>query len=83
MTKLRQVQVRYFAALREQARCGDETVATEARTPAELYRELRRRHGFSLPLERLRVAMDDDFVAWDTPLKPDTPVAFLPPIAGG
>ena len=45
------VRVRYFAVLRDQRGLGEESVATEASTAAELYEELARRHGFTLPAE--------------------------------
>ncbi len=77
------VRVRYFAMLREQARCGEETVATTAASPAELYEELRRRHGFSLAAAQVKVAVDDDFAAWDAPLADGARVVFVPPFAGG
>ena len=80
---MKRVRVQYFAALREQARCGEETVGTEAATPAGLYEELRRRHAFSLAAAQLKVAVDDDFAAWDAPLADGARVAFLPPFAGG
>jgi molybdopterin converting factor subunit 1 len=79
----KQVQVRYFAMLREQAGCGEERVETGASTPAALYEELRGRHGFSVPAGRLQVAVNDDFVAWDSPLAAGDRVVFIPPIAGG
>ena len=61
---MKRVHVQYFALLREQARCAEESVATTAGTPAALYRELAGRHGFTLPAERARVALDGEFAAW-------------------
>ena len=77
------IQVQYFAMLREQAGCGEEKIETSADTPAALYRELCRRHGFTLPAEGLKVAINDDFAAWNTPLKDGVRVVFIPPFAGG
>ncbi len=77
------VRVQYFALLREQARRAEERVETAAGTPAALYDELARRHGFTLPAERIRVAINDEFGAWQAPLADDARVAFIPPIAGG
>ena len=59
------VLVRYFAILREQRGLDEEQVATSASTAGELYEELARRHGFTLPASRLRVAVNDEFVALD------------------
>lgn len=77
------VQVRYFAMLREQAGRGEEKVETGASTPAALYDELRGRHGFTVPARRLQVAVNDDFVAWNSPLAAGDRVVFIPPFAGG
>ena len=44
----RRLQVRYFALLREQAGRSAEELQTGARTPLELYEELRRRRGLAL-----------------------------------
>jgi molybdopterin synthase sulfur carrier subunit len=77
------VRVRYFAILREQRGLGEETLTTEAATAADLYDELRARHGFMLPSERLRVAFNDDFRPWTTPLRDGDTLVFIPPVAGG
>jgi molybdopterin converting factor small subunit len=44
---------------------------------------LRARYGFSLPRDRVRAAVDENFVAWDTPLRDGQTVVFIPPVAGG
>lgn len=80
---MKQVRVQYFALLREQARRSEEFVATTAGTPAALYAELARRHGFTLPAERVRVAVNEEFGRWHAPLADRARVAFIPPIAGG
>ena len=77
------LRVQYFAALRDQAGRSEETVATEARTPRELYEILRQRHGLKLRPEQLRVAINDDFADWNRPLCAGDSVVFLPPVAGG
>jgi molybdopterin synthase sulfur carrier subunit len=81
MTKT--VHIQYFAILREQRGASRETLQSAAATAGELYAELRARHGFSLPADRLRVAVDDEFTAWSTPLRDGAAVVFIPPVAGG
>jgi molybdopterin converting factor small subunit len=80
---MKTVQVQYFAMLREQAGCGEETIATTADTLAALYEELRSRRGFTPARERLRVALNGDFTPWETPLADGAQVVFMPPFAGG
>jgi molybdopterin synthase sulfur carrier subunit len=77
------VHVHYFAILREQRGASAETIATEAATPAALYDELRARHGFTLPVERIRAAVNDTFVGSTTPLREGDRLVFIPPVAGG
>ena len=77
------IQVQYFAILREQARRAEESLETGAGTAAELYEELKARHGFRLAREQLRVAVNGAFAPWDHVLIPGDRVVFIPPVAGG
>lgn len=80
---VRTVEVRYFGLLRERAGLASERVATMAADPAGLWEELAARHGFTLPAASLRVAVNDEFAAWETPLAEGDGVVYLPPVAGG
>lgn len=77
------IRVQYYALLREQAGRREETVETTARTPAELFRELTARHGFTLPPDMLKVAVNSEFRDWSHPLRGGDAVVFIPPVAGG
>ena len=77
------VHVQYFALLREQRGLNEETLSTAATTPETLYEELRVRHSFTLPAERVRAAVNDNFVAADTILCDGNRIVFIPPVAGG
>jgi molybdenum cofactor guanylyltransferase len=79
----RRLKVRYFAVLREQAGRSSEELETQATTPRELYEELRHRRGLTLAPEFLRVAVNDEFGDWRSPLTDGDTVVFLPPVAGG
>ena len=81
MTK--KITLQYFAVLREQAGCSEEHLETAATTPAELYTEAQAKHGFTLPLSMLRVAVNEEFRDWSSPLEPNDRVVFIPPVAGG
>lgn len=82
-TAMREVQVQYFALLREQAGRREETLRTSAATPRELYAELAARHGFSLAPEHLKVAINAQFADWSQALAEGDNVVFIPPVAGG
>ena len=75
--------VQYFALLREQAGRSQETLETQAATPADLYAELRARHPFTLSREQLKVAVNGDFSDWSRRLAAGDSVVFIPPVAGG
>jgi molybdopterin converting factor subunit 1 len=77
------LHVQYFAILREQRGAAEESLETGAATPAAVYAELRARHGFSLPVERVRAAVNDEFVAANAPLRDGDRLVFIPPVAGG
>jgi molybdopterin synthase sulfur carrier subunit len=80
---MRTLQIQYFAILREQRGLSQEKLATAAATPTELYEELRARHGFTLPADRIRAAVNDSFVDSSAPLHEGDRVVFIPPVAGG
>jgi molybdopterin converting factor subunit 1 len=79
----RTVHVQYFAILREQRGLNEEKLTTAASSPDALYEELRARYGFSLPVDRVRAAVNDEFVAGTAQLHEGDRLVFIPPVAGG
>lgn len=77
------VTVLYFASLRDAAGVASELVDGGAGDLRALYESLRERHGFALPVERLRVAVDGAFARWDDIPAAGSEVAFIPPVSGG
>jgi molybdopterin converting factor subunit 1 len=77
------IHVSYFAILREQRGLTEEKLTTAAATPTALYDELRARHGFTLPADRVRAAVNDEFVAPAAALHDGDRLVFIPPVAGG
>lgn len=73
----------YFASLRDAAGVAVEDLDTDAADLAALYEGVRVRHGFPLPRERLRVAVDGAFAAWADAPRDGSEVAFIPPVSGG
>lgn len=80
---MRTIDVHYFAILREQRGLSQEKLTTDAATPAALYDELRARHRFTLPADRVRAAVNDAFVDSSSSLRDGDRVVFIPPVAGG
>src|SRR3546814_17719110 len=62
---------------------ASETIDSGAADLRALYEALRERHGFALPVDRLRVAVDDAFARWDDALVEGSEIAFVPPESGG
>jgi molybdopterin converting factor subunit 1 len=80
----RQLHVRFFALLREQAGCSATELASTATTPAELYAELQARHtALVFPAHLLRVSINERYADMTTPLADGDRVVFIPPVAGG
>ncbi len=80
---MKTIHVQYFAILREQRGLTQEKIATTAATAADFYAELRARHNFTLAPEHLRVAVNEEFAPWTTPLREGDSLVFIPPVAGG
>ena len=76
------VTVLYFASLRDAAGVAQEQIEHEGDLRA-LYLALQAKHGFALPVDRLRVASDGAFAHWDDPAHDGAEIAFIPPVSGG
>lgn len=84
MPSPRQIQVRFFAILREQAGCATISVETSAPDAAALYVELQERYpGLTFPVTMLRVSINESYVEHSAPLAAGDRVVFIPPVAGG
>ena len=77
------IKVRYFAILREQRGLTTETLQTEVLDAQSLYGELQKAHNFTLPVDRLRAAINGEFIPWPAPLQDQDEIVFIPPVAGG
>ena len=80
----RQLHVRFFAILREQAGCSTLTVETAAPDAGALYAELQGRcPGLVFPAQLLRVSVNERYGAMAAPLAAGDRIVFIPPVAGG
>lgn len=82
-----QLDIRYFAWLRERIGTGAETIETEAATVADLVADLKARdEGYAFAfsdMASIRAAVDQELVGLDAPLDGAREVAFFPPMTGG
>jgi molybdopterin synthase sulfur carrier subunit len=76
------ITVLYFASLREAAGKSSEQLALPDSLSA-LYEGLNSRYRFGFEQHALRVAVNDRFTAWQTPVHEGDTVAFIPPVSGG
>ena len=83
MTQAKTIHIQYFAALREQRGLSQETLDTPAQTAQDLYQELQKKHNLTIPINLLKVAINNEFKNWDTRLNSNDTVVFIPPVAGG
>lgn len=79
----KKIKILYFAMLREKRGQKEETLTTEAETARDLYEELLAGYRLRLPPQAVKVVINDAFKPWDTALRDNDCVAFIPPVAGG
>ena len=79
----KKVHVFYYALLREERGLSQEALETASETVKELYEELKTEYHFKLSTDILKVAVNSEFASWDTPLKSEDKITFIPPVAGG
>jgi len=77
------IQIQYFAILREQRGVSEESITTTASNPRDLYTHLKEQHQFSLGIDALKVVINEEFSDWDSPLNQGDSIVFIPPVAGG
>ncbi len=81
------IQLRFFASIREAVGTGSESLSTAATTLAALRDELIARGGpwaEALGRERaVRVSLDQTMADEAAPLRDGAEVAFFPPVTGG
>lgn len=81
-----QVQLRYFASIREALGCGHETWQTQTTTVGALREELLQRGGHFQCLaadQPVRMALNQVMCQSSDPLSAGCEVGFFPPVTGG
>lgn len=80
---MKTIEVRFFAAFRDQAGVSDASVDTDAATVAELFDELRTSHPSLERYPAMKYAVNDELVPADASVSDGDQVLFFPPVAGG
>ncbi len=82
-TEVKEVNLQYYALLREERGLSTERRTTTASTAGDLYRELRAEYAFKLDLEALKVAINGEFGRFEDTISDGDEIVFIPPVAGG
>lgn len=77
------INIRYFALLKEEADKNKEELQTDAETAEHLFQELSELYNFSLNVSQVRVSINEEFQDLSTEIKSGDTVVFIPPVAGG
>jgi molybdopterin converting factor small subunit len=77
------LKICYFGLLAERRGLSEEWTNTRGKTAAELYTELDSLHQLGLSMADFRVAVNDEFTAWEHLLSENDSIALLPPMSGG
>ena len=80
---MKTISVQYFSMLRDQAGRDSEKRETSAANAQALYQELRTLYNFTHDGSSFRVAINDEFMPWETPINEGDKIVFIPPVAGG
>lgn len=75
--------IKYFAVLKDKSGKSSESIKSEAESPRELFTVLNERYQFNLDPRFIKVAVNDEFCDWTSPLKSGDEVVFMTPVAGG
>jgi sulfur-carrier protein len=79
---MKSINIVYFASLRELSGKDSEEVFFTGKC-RDLYQELAEKYHFTLPVEAIQVAVNDEFYHMDDSLPEGAKVVFIPPVAGG
>ncbi|HLF17844.1 MAG TPA: MoaD/ThiS family protein [Candidatus Omnitrophota bacterium] len=77
------VSLYYYSIFREQSGAREESFETNVSTVSELFEELKAKYKFSLSNHQVKVAVNDEFCDWQTPVCTKDKIVFIPPVAGG
>ncbi len=77
------IHIQYYALLREERGVSKESISTNAKDLKTLYSELQKKHKLSLSTDILRVALNNQYAPWTSPIKNQDSIVFRPAVTGG
>ena len=80
---MKKLEILFFGKLKETWNTNKLSLETNSNTIEELYLELLSKVSESPHKASIKVAINDEFVNWNSPIKNNDSIAFLPPASGG
>ena len=80
---MKNIDVLFFGKLKMIWNTSQLTIQTKCETVECLYAELLKQVTEIPQKASIKVAINDEFVTWQSPIKENDSVAFLPPASGG
>ena len=80
---MKTIKIRYFAAFRERAGVGEESLTLDVATAADVFAATSDRHASGEPIGHCKVAINDEMADWSSPVADGDTVLLFPPVAGG
>ena len=80
---MKSINIQYYALFRELAGKDFESIEVPFSSYKELYEMLSAQYKFKLPQEMIQLAVNDEFVSFDSSIVDRAKVVFIPPVAGG
>ncbi len=77
------LHLQYFSFFCDLCGKSSESLDSSAQNANELYKEIQEKYKFNRDPKNFRVAINDEFSEWDTPLNNGDTIVFIPPVAGG
>lgn len=77
------ITIEYFAQFRDLAGKRQEQLELPGSNIGQVYELLADQYQFPLSKSEVKVAVNEEFAHWDTPLNEGDTLVFIPPVAGG
>lgn len=77
------VHLKYYSFFSQWRGLSEETLEVPYPTAQELYSFQKDLFQYGFPQEKIRLAINDEFCNWDTPLKEGDKIVFIAPVSGG
>jgi len=80
---MKKLKILFFGKLKETWNTDEIIIETGSNDIASLYEELLKRTSEAPHKESIKIAINDEFVNWNSEVKDNDTIAFLPPSSGG